>query len=100
LILGKDYTASELSDRTQWRNPWNRGVPMEPFGPSEEPWPWFSGRREDLGWFKLTWEAHVKRHYTGTPEEVLRQMMCRYCVSMDIEKGVEVAKNLVEAWWP
>ncbi len=38
---------------------------------SEGAWPWFSGRMEDLPWFRQAWEAHVQCFHHGLTSEGL-----------------------------
>jgi hypothetical protein len=45
--------------------------PPEGRDSSEGAWPWFSGLKEDLPWFRQTWEAHVRRFHHGLAPEVL-----------------------------
>jgi hypothetical protein len=44
----------------------------------EESWPWFSGRMEDLGWFRQAWEDLVKQFHPGLHEKALIKRMHRY----------------------
>jgi hypothetical protein len=72
--------------------------PPEQNGASEGAWPWFSGRMEDLPWFRQTWEAHVKRFHHGLAPEVLVGGLRKYCMPRAANRMIEPARDPGEAW--
>jgi hypothetical protein len=93
---------------TQWRSHRKARSPIGPNAPMsslmdqndspEESWPWFSGRMEDLGWFRQAWEDLVKQFHPGLHEKALIKQMHRYCVTKITGKIIEKVRNLVEVW--
>jgi hypothetical protein len=72
--------------------------PPEQNNLSEGAWPWFSGRVEDLPWFRQAWETHVYRFYHGLAPEVLVGGLRKYGMPRPASQMVEPAHNPEEAW--
>ncbi len=72
--------------------------PPEKGDSSEGGWPWFSGRMEDLSWFRQAWETHVRRFHHGLAPDVLVGGMRKYCVPRGIGRMIEPARDPGEAW--
>jgi hypothetical protein len=72
--------------------------PPEQNGTSEGAWPWFSGRMEDLPWFRQAWEAHVKRFHHGLAPKVLVGGLRKYCMPRLASRMIEPARDPWEAW--
>jgi hypothetical protein len=72
--------------------------PPEQGDASEGAWPWFSGRMEDLLWFRQAWEAHVQRFHHGLAPEVLVGGLRKYCMPRAASRMVEPARDPEEAW--
>jgi hypothetical protein len=64
----------------------------------EGTWPWFSGRVEDLPWFRQAWETHVKRFHHGLAPEVLVGGLRKYCMPLAASRMIEPACDPEEAW--
>jgi hypothetical protein len=71
--------------------------PPEQNGTSEGAWPWFSGRMEDLPWFRQAWEAHVKRFHHGLTPELLVGGLRKYCMPRAVSQMIEPARDPGEA---
>jgi hypothetical protein len=65
---------------------------------SEGAWPWFSGKIEDLAWFRQAWETHARQFHHGMTPEVLVGGMRKYCVPREISRMIEPAREPEEAW--
>jgi hypothetical protein len=61
-------------------------------------WPWFSGRLEDLPWFRQAWEEHVRRFHHGLAAEVLVGGLRKYCMACGTSRVIEQARDPMEAW--
>jgi hypothetical protein len=72
--------------------------PPEQDDSSEGAWPWFSGRMEDLPWFRQAWETHVKRFHHGLAPEVLVGGLRKYCMTRAASQVIEPARDPTEAW--
>jgi hypothetical protein len=72
--------------------------PPEQGDSSEGGWPWFSGRMEDLSWFRQAWETHVQRFHHGLAPDVLVGGMRKYCVPRGIGRMIKPARDPGEAW--
>jgi hypothetical protein len=72
--------------------------PPEQSDASEGAWPWFSGRMEDLPWFRQAWETHVQRFHHGLAPDVLVGGMRKYCVPRGVSRMIEPALAPGEAW--
>ncbi len=72
--------------------------PPDQDGTSEGEWPWFSGRMEDLPWFRQAWETHVTRFHHGLAPDVLVGGMRKYCVPRGVSRMIEPARDPGEAW--
>jgi hypothetical protein len=98
----------ELSAGTQWRDTKRMGDPPRPSAPlmspmdqdssPEEPWPWFLGKMEDLGWFKRAWEDNARQFHPRSSKKFLIEQMHKYCLTISIGRVIEGARNLVEMW--
>jgi hypothetical protein len=66
--------------------------------PSEENWPWFSRQLDDLLWFKLMWEDHVKHFHPDLSPEMLVEGLHKFCMVREMSKVIEQARNPTEAW--
>ncbi len=72
--------------------------PPERRDSSEGAWPWFSGRMEDLPWFRVAWEMHVKGFHHGLAPEVLVGGLRKYCMTRGASLVIEQARDPMEAW--
>jgi hypothetical protein len=72
--------------------------PPEHRDTSEGAWPWFSGKIEDLAWFRQAWETHARQFHHGMTPEVLVGGMRKYCVPREISRMIEPARDPEEAW--
>jgi hypothetical protein len=72
--------------------------PPEQSDTSEGAWPWFSGRMEDLPWFRQAWETHVKRFHHGLAPDVLVGGLRKYCMPRAASRMLEPARDPGEAW--
>jgi hypothetical protein len=72
--------------------------PTEQGDTSEGAWPWFSGRMEDLPWFRQAWETNVQRFHHGLAPNVLVGEMRKYCVHRRVSRMIEPARDPGEAW--
>ncbi len=72
--------------------------PPEQSDTSEGAWPWFSGRMEDLPWFRQAWETHVKRSHHGLAPDVLVGGLRKYCMPRVASPMLEPARDPGEAW--
>ncbi len=61
-------------------------------------WPWFSGRMEDLPWFRQAWETHVERFHHGLAPDVLVGGLRKYCMPRAASRMLEPARDPGEAW--
>ncbi len=72
--------------------------PMAQDDPPEESWPWFSGKLEDLMWFKQAWEDYARQFHPGLSEEALVKGLQEYCMARDTGKIIRKARSLAEVW--
>jgi hypothetical protein len=72
--------------------------PPERRGSLEGAWPWFSGRMEDLPWFRQAWGEHVRRFHYSLAPEVLIGGLRKYCMARGTSRVIEQARNPMEAW--
>jgi hypothetical protein len=65
----------------------------------EESWPWFSGKMENLSWFRQAWEDHVTQFFPGLPERTLIERMHRLLNNHkhreDHRRGQELGGSMV-----
>jgi hypothetical protein len=72
--------------------------PPERRGSSAGAWLWFSGRMEDLPWFRQAWEEHVRRFHHGLAPEVQVGGLGKYCMTRGASRVIEQARDPMEAW--
>jgi hypothetical protein len=109
LAAEKGRVTDELSAGAQWQSSRTVKNPEDPSAPMlipmvqdnspEELWPWFSGKMEDLTWFRWAGEDHARPFHPGMPENALIERMHEYCVPRTTGRIIEGARNLMEVLW-